>query len=144
MPWGLGGHLRRHSRVLVARRRAWYSDTDLSFNHIEKIEGLGTLTALEDLSLTSNRIGAVEGLDANLALQCLSLGNNQIKALQDTVMYLRRFTRLRLVNLKGNPVERDTDYRTVFLAFLKYVTFLDFGMIESKEVPHARVRAAAA
>lgn len=92
------------------------------------------LTALEDLSLGSNRITELEGLESNLALQCLSLGNNQIRALQDTVMYLRRFVRLRLVNLKGNPVERDADYRTIFLAYLKHVVFLDFAMIEGSEV----------
>lgn len=47
---------------------------DLSFNQIEAIEGLSTLTRLQDLSLYSNRIAALGGLDALTDLNVLSLG----------------------------------------------------------------------
>jgi len=45
---------------------------------IEKIEGLGELRMLEDLSLFSNRITVLEGLDNLESLNVLSVGSNEI------------------------------------------------------------------
>lgn len=59
--------------------------TDLSFNNIEKIQGLDKLTELTDLSLFNNVISELEGLDTLQKLSALSVGNNQIAAL-DSVM----------------------------------------------------------
>jgi Leucine-rich repeat (LRR) protein len=50
---------------------------DLSFNKIQAIEGLSTLTCLQDLSLFSNAIAAIEGLDNLPNLNVLSLGEPQ-------------------------------------------------------------------
>lgn len=55
--------------------------TDLSFNNIEKIEGLDKLVNLQDLSLFNNRISVIENLDTLLSLQILSIGNNFIPEL---------------------------------------------------------------
>lgn len=52
---------------------------DLSFNLIEKIEGLGNLTKLTDLSLFSNRITIIEGLDNLNQLNVLSFGQNLVR-----------------------------------------------------------------
>lgn len=54
---------------------------DLSFNKLEKIEGLKALTGLLDLSLYNNNISVIEGLETLEELKSLSLGNNQIKDL---------------------------------------------------------------
>lgn len=78
---------------------------DLSFNNIPKIEGLERLTKLQDLSLYNNRIESIDGLDTLTGLEVLSLGNNNIKDLTQ-IMYLRRFKKLRLVNLAGNPISQ--------------------------------------
>jgi hypothetical protein len=50
---------------------------DLSFNKIQVIEGLSTLTRLQDLSLFSNAITTIEGLDNLPDLNVLSLGEPQ-------------------------------------------------------------------
>jgi Leucine-rich repeat (LRR) protein len=47
---------------------------DLSFNKIQTIEGLSSLTRLQDLSLFSNAITTIEGLDNLPNLNVLSLG----------------------------------------------------------------------
>jgi Leucine-rich repeat (LRR) protein len=47
---------------------------DLSFNQITTIEGLESLTKLQDLSLFSNRISIIGGLDAMADLNVLSIG----------------------------------------------------------------------
>jgi Leucine-rich repeat (LRR) protein len=49
---------------------------DLSFNQITQIEGLDTLTALQDLSLFNNRITSISGLDSMAALNVLSIGES--------------------------------------------------------------------
>ncbi|KAG5188451.1 protein phosphatase 1 [Tribonema minus] len=110
---------------------------DLSFNCIQKIEGLSGLTALEDCSLYSNKIVEIEGLEACKGLQCLSLGRNLISGL-DNVIKLRQFPRLQLVNLEGNPVCKEADYRFTALAYLKAMKFHDYTMVDPSEVEQAR------
>ena len=49
---------------------------DLSFNNIEKIEGLETLTKLEDLTFYNNRISCIENMDTLNNLTFFAIGNN--------------------------------------------------------------------
>ena len=56
--------------------------TDLSFNNIEKIEGLSSLVKLEDLILFNNRIELINNIDSLKQLQVLSIGNNSIRDLE--------------------------------------------------------------
>lgn len=69
--------------------------SDLSFNNIEVIEGLGHLTKLEDLTLYSNRISKIENMDNLVNLQVFSIGNNILKDLENVsisiVFGLRNF-----------------------------------------------------
>lgn len=110
---------------------------DLSFNNITNIEGLEQLTKLTDLSLFNNNITELKGLDNCSALNCLSIGNNDIKA-TDQLMYLRGFKTLRLVNLEGNPVCADPEYRMFVLAYIDGLKYLDYAMVQQSEVEAAR------
>ena len=76
---------------------------DLSFNLIEKIEGLDKLSVLEDLSLFSNRISKLENLDYLTNLNVLSVGNNELYSLDDTIKYLTGLkNNLEVLKIKGN------------------------------------------
>ena len=110
---------------------------DLSFNNIAKIEGLEKLTKLTDLSLFNNLIQDVDGLDTCANLQCLSIGNNNIAAL-DSIVKLRRFKSLRLLNMEGNPVSKESEYRMYVLAYLNNLTYLDYAMVMKSEIVAAR------
>ena len=55
---------------------------DLSFNNLEKIEGLTALVKLEDLILFNNRIEVISNIDSLERLQVLSIGNNSISELE--------------------------------------------------------------
>lgn len=57
--------------------------SDLSFNNIEVIKGLETLTKLEDLTLYNNRISKIENMDTLEQLHVFSIGNNEIKDIKD-------------------------------------------------------------
>mmetsp|Transcript_10707 Transcript_10707/g.37728 ORF Transcript_10707/g.37728 Transcript_10707/m.37728 type:complete len:409 (-) Transcript_10707:559-1785(-) len=105
---------------------------DLSFNCISKMAGLSKLSKLTDLSLFNNQIAEIDGLEHCRDLQCLSLGNNQIAAL-DSVVKLRAFKKLQLLNLEGNPVSKEGEYRMYVLAYLHDLTYFDFSMVLKAE-----------
>jgi hypothetical protein len=176
---------------------------DLSFNKIQAIEGLSTLTRLQDLSLFSNAITTIEGLDNLPDLNVLSLGepqrpelllcgmqqhcgtinvatallagsgsgycwqgtmssnhhicafcnglvwhtarkpacmacmlscvlpalavsgSNQLSRLE-SVSYLVRFTNLQLLNLAGNPLAKEPDYRGYVLSHMQHLSYVDY------------------
>ncbi|GLC37160.1 Dynein regulatory complex subunit 3 [Pleodorina starrii] len=110
---------------------------DLSFNRISQISGLETLTKLVDLSLFNNSISKIENLDTLVNLNVLSVGNNQLSQL-DNVMYLRQFKQLRLVNLAGNPICKDHDYRSYVLSHIKDLIYLDYRRVNPTDVTAAR------
>uniref|UniRef100_A0A8C3JBU0 Dynein regulatory complex subunit 3 n=1 Tax=Calidris pygmaea TaxID=425635 RepID=A0A8C3JBU0_9CHAR len=101
---------------------------DLSFNNIEVIEGLDTLVKLQDLSLSNNRISKIEHMDALQELQIFSIGKNNLTTLED-VIYLRRFKKLRTLNLTGNPLCNDEHYTLFVVAYLPDLVYLDFRLV---------------
>ncbi|XP_067937680.1 dynein regulatory complex subunit 3-like [Watersipora subatra] len=104
---------------------------DLSFNNIDMIEGLDKLTNLRDLTLYNNRIATIENMDTLTQLHVLSLGNNDLDKLEN-LLYLRRFKRLRTLNLAGNPFcdSTDPDYKSYVVAFLPHLEYLDYRLID--------------
>ena len=110
---------------------------DLSFNKISIIEGLDKLTKLADLSLCDNNLEVIQNLNNSTNLQCLSVGRNNIKSF-DNVIYLRKFENLRLLNLEGNPICKEADYRMLTIAYLDFLKYLDYSMIRKDEVDIAK------
>ena len=110
---------------------------DLSFNNISRIEGLDTLHKLKDLSLFNNNIETIENLGNLTSLSILSLGNNNITRIEN-VLYLRRFRRLRLINLAGNPICNDTEYRPYVISHVKNLKYLDYRMVSEQAVNAAK------
>ena len=111
---------------------------DLSFNNITKIEGLDALTKLEDLSLHNNAIETLEGMGAFLdVLVSLSIGNNKLETLEG-LMYLRTLPKLRLVNLAGNPVCEEEDYKPYVLSHVRGLKYLDHRIVRDEAVAAAR------
>ncbi|CAN0573130.1 unnamed protein product, partial [Ectocarpus sp. 12 AP-2014] len=82
-------------------------------------------------------ISEIEGLDSCSNLQCLSLGNNRIANL-DSIIRLRRYPKLKLVNLEGNPVCREVEYRFTVLAYIKNIAYHDYGTVDPAEVLQAK------
>ncbi|XP_035195647.1 dynein regulatory complex subunit 3 isoform X2 [Oxyura jamaicensis] len=101
---------------------------DLSFNNIEVIEGLDTLVKLQDLSLYNNRISKIEHMDTLQELQIFSIGKNNLTALED-VVYLRRFKKLRTLNLTGNPFCEEEQYVLFVVAHIPDLVYLDFKLV---------------
>lgn len=111
---------------------------DLSFNLIEKIEGLESLYQLEDLSLFSNRITKLENLDALINLNLLSVGENEIYSLDDTVKYLAGLkNNLEVLQIKENrfkeKIQDGKEYKPLVIAYLSNLKYLDYELIDQKE-----------
>ena len=114
-----------------------FRSTDLSFNQIENIEGLEPLVKITDLCLTHNKINKIEGINTLVELEICSMANNEI-ASTDELTQLRDFPKLRVVNFQNNPVTNDAEYQPVLLAFLKYLKYLDFRLVDEQKVRLAK------
>ncbi|CAH8660762.1 unnamed protein product [Schistosoma bovis] len=68
---------------MVKCKYYFYNHLDLSFNNIEKIDGLQNLVNLEDLTLYNNRITTLENMENLKKLQVFSIGNNYITELSN-------------------------------------------------------------
>ena len=60
-----------HACVLWQVHLTWL---DLSFNQLQEVEGLATLTRLQDLALHRNELKTIDGLAESPSLHTLSLG----------------------------------------------------------------------
>tara|TARA_B100000795_G_scaffold224377_1_gene179808 strand:- start:1515 stop:2510 length:996 start_codon:yes stop_codon:yes gene_type:complete len=91
---------------------------------------------LKDLTLYHNQIEHIENLDLNKNIECLSIGKNRVNSL-DCVGYLRSFPKLRMLNLEGNTICNEEEYRLYVIGFIAQLDYLDFVMVNEEE----RIRA---
>ncbi|XP_071329892.1 dynein regulatory complex subunit 3 [Trachinotus anak] len=112
---------------------------NMSFNRIEKIEGLEYLRKLELLNLSSNRISVIENLDELEKLTHFFMANNLLSEL-DNVLYLRKFKNLFALNLFGNPVSKEDDYKFFIAAYFPNLTCLDYRLLNEETKNEASVK----
>lgn len=67
----------------------------------------------------------------------LNPGNNKIKVLE-SLMYLRQFRKLKVVNLDGNPVCDESDYKSTMYAYMPWLEYLDYAFIDDAKRKEAR------
>ena len=63
-------------------------------------------------------------------------GRNQISKF-DNVTYLRQFKHMRMVNLAGNPLSSDPEYRSYVLSHIRDLTYLDYRRVNPADVAAA-------
>uniref|UniRef100_A0A3P8SPV2 Dynein regulatory complex subunit 3 n=1 Tax=Amphiprion percula TaxID=161767 RepID=A0A3P8SPV2_AMPPE len=103
---------------------------NLSFNRIEKIEGLAALQKLEVLDLSNNRISVIENVDTLENITHFFIANNLIEEL-DNVLQLKKFKKLFTLNLSGNPVTKEDDYKVFIAAHMPNLTYLNYRVLDS-------------
>nr|XP_019957358.1 PREDICTED: dynein regulatory complex subunit 3 [Paralichthys olivaceus] len=112
---------------------------NLSFNRIEKIEGLESLRKLEVLNLSNNRISVIENMDGLEKLSHFSISNNLLEQL-DNVLSLTKFKKLFTLNLSGNPISKEDDYRFFIAAFFPNLTCLNFRLLSEETKKEASIK----
>eukprot|EP00667_Euglena_gracilis_P000263 EG_transcript_263 len=134
-------------------------ELNLEDNCIQRIEGLQNLPHLRKLELGKNRIGAVEGLQGNLCLCQISLEDNEIASLKgfetlSSLMelylnnnqvesvkeanHLRDLEKLIILDLSGNPMCKDPEYRLYSVYHLRRLKVLDGIGIAAAETTLAK------
>mmetsp|Transcript_14301 Transcript_14301/g.21615 ORF Transcript_14301/g.21615 Transcript_14301/m.21615 type:complete len:551 (-) Transcript_14301:30-1682(-) len=112
---------------------------DLSFNRITKIEGLSGLTQLENLSLFDNNISSIENMGDLENLRCFSIAKNNLADKENVVYNLRKnHPKLGMLTVFDNPVCADRQFRSMTLAFLESLQFLDYRLIATNERQSAK------
>jgi hypothetical protein len=87
----------------LAKLNVFLTKLDLSFNDLEEVKGLQSLTLLEELNLSGNRLTDVTHIQHMTSLKHLDLSQNNITQLRDIQM-LDKLQNLRSLNLAGNPL----------------------------------------
>lgn len=78
----------------------WLDTLALSYNQIETIENLSSLSSLRQLQLEHNAITKIEGLQGLSSLQILQLSSNQIKKIEG----LQGLSSLQVIYLSSNQI----------------------------------------
>ncbi|XP_040918810.1 dynein regulatory complex subunit 3 [Toxotes jaculatrix] len=112
---------------------------NLSFNRIGKMEGLESLQKLELLNLSNNRISVIENLDKLENITHFCIANNHLRQL-DNVLYLRKFKNLFTLNLFGNPVSEEDDYKFFIAAYFPNLKCLDYRLLNEKTKTEASIK----
>eukprot|EP01062_Namystynia_karyoxenos_P058429 TRINITY_DN4997_c0_g3_i1.p1 TRINITY_DN4997_c0_g3~~TRINITY_DN4997_c0_g3_i1.p1 ORF type:complete len:1660 (+),score=672.78 TRINITY_DN4997_c0_g3_i1:84-4982(+) len=110
---------------------------DLGKNKINKIEGLDNLPHLCQLSLEDNDIYSLQGAQRIPNLMELYIGNNKIDSIKE-INHLRCVHKLIILDLSGNPLCNDADYRLFSIFSLKKLKVLDGVPIDAGESNRAK------
>ncbi|XP_076026742.1 dynein regulatory complex subunit 3 [Genypterus blacodes] len=111
---------------------------NLSFNHIETISGLDSLKRLEVLNLLENRISVIENMGELKKLNLFSIANNNLGHLED-LLYLRKLKRLRTLNLYGNPLCKEANFKLFVAGYFPELQYLDYNLLDKATKKKAKV-----
>lgn len=98
---------------------------------LSQVEPNHTLLATDICSLYCSQINLY--VCHATCMSCLGPGNNHLSKL-DRMIYLRQFHNLELVNLAGNPLCREANYRAYMLSHIKRLKFLDYVRVNPDDV----------
>ncbi|KAF3859194.1 hypothetical protein F7725_021593 [Dissostichus mawsoni] len=101
-------------------------------NQLERIEGLENLKCLQVLDLSLNRITSLSGLLNLHLLGSINLEKNMISEIQEC-KHIHDIFLLRDLNLVGNPVQAQPDYRLAVIFLLQHLTVLDQEKVTVEE-----------
>jgi len=105
---------------------------DLGKNKITKIENLEALTHLAQLSLEDNEVESLLGLQGMSTLMELYMGNNKIADMRE-ILHLKALPKVIILDLSGNPVGSNPEYRLYSIFHLKKLKVLDGMGVEGGE-----------
>ena len=114
----------------------------LSCNRIRQVEGLVPLLHLQALDLSFNLLEEITGLSGMSELQSLLLNNNQLSQLEDLIIIRRNSRCLRELDLRGNALCKEKNYRANALGNLSTLQILDGTSIDDAERTRVRTRSA--
>eukprot|EP00281_Chroomonas_sp_CCMP1168_P022879 CAMPEP_0206226276 /NCGR_PEP_ID=MMETSP0047_2-20121206/8006_1 /ASSEMBLY_ACC=CAM_ASM_000192 /TAXON_ID=195065 /ORGANISM="Chroomonas mesostigmatica_cf, Strain CCMP1168" /LENGTH=227 /DNA_ID=CAMNT_0053649355 /DNA_START=25 /DNA_END=705 /DNA_ORIENTATION=+ len=113
---------------LLCLEALWLND-----NKLTRIEGLDTNVQIKALYLHNNKIATLEGSLKHLRhIMTLSLFNNRLQDLEATLPLIHHLTRLEELDLSGNPLANEVNYRLRVIH-----TFHSLKVLDKHEVTEA-------
>lgn len=99
----------------------------LNYNRLTEIKGLETNFRIKILSLSNNRIKSItnSSILCMKFLEVLYLNNNKLKNLEVVLDTLKNFSFLKNLNLFGNPISEEPEYRPRVIDALKSLEIFD-------------------
>mmetsp|Transcript_17823 Transcript_17823/g.35980 ORF Transcript_17823/g.35980 Transcript_17823/m.35980 type:complete len:504 (-) Transcript_17823:64-1575(-) len=111
----------------------------LNDNKIQDIKHLDHCFSLQSLRLQNNRITTLKGcLRKTKFLEVLSIANNRVRDLATTLGYLRHLTYLKKLDMSGNPLCEEVNYRPRVIQALPSLKILDNHEITPDEYAKAK------
>ncbi|XP_041820380.1 leucine-rich repeat and guanylate kinase domain-containing protein [Chelmon rostratus] len=101
-------------------------------NQLERIEGLENLRSLQVLDLSLNSINSLSGLQNLHLLGSINLEKNLISEIREC-KHIHDLFLLSDLNLLGNPVQEQPDYRLAVVFLLQHLTVLDQEKVTAEE-----------
>ncbi|KAK2883060.1 leucine-rich repeat and guanylate kinase domain-containing protein isoform X2 [Channa argus] len=101
-------------------------------NKLERIEGLENLKSLQVLDLSLNRISSLSGLHNLCLLGSINLEKNLVTEIEEC-KHIHYLFLLRDLNLLGNPLQEQQDYRLSVVFLLQHLTLLDQEKVSAEE-----------
>ena len=109
----------------LSKLNEFLTKLDLSFNDLEEVKGLQSLSHLEELNLSGNKLRYLTDIRHLSSLESLDVSQNHITHLKDVQM-LQYLPDLKVLKLEGNPICSSTlVYPYAVLAALPSVCVLD-------------------
>lgn len=106
----------------------WFSG-----NHLSRITNLESNFRIREVYLQDNCLVSLAGLKNLKFLQVLMASNNQLRNLDKQLGILKRFAFLKKLDLFGNPVADEPDYRLRIVYNLPQVDVLDRSAVKRPE-----------
>lgn len=111
----------------------------LNNNKFERLDGLESNFRLRELYLHNNKLKTIEGSIPNLLhLRTLTLAHNEIRDLDKNLEILEKFKQLVQLDLSGNPVAEEPNYRIRVIQAIPSVQVLDRHVVTLEEREKAR------
>lgn len=106
---------------------------ELGSNFLTSLDQLCTLTNLTQLSVEDNLLENLSGLEGLVNLMELYAGNNSISELR-VMQQLKDLSKLIILDLLGNPVCKEDEYRLYIIYHLRKLKVLHLGAIHHSHV----------
>lgn len=123
-----------HFNAFTQLSTLWVND-----NKLTKLEGLDKNVRLRNLHAHGNRIRKLEG--SSLAffkfLEYLTLNDNLLESIADVVGEVKHLRHLKKIDLFGNPISQEDNYRLLIISEIPWLQCLDRVTITKAELNEA-------
>ncbi|XP_057711871.1 leucine-rich repeat and guanylate kinase domain-containing protein isoform X1 [Corythoichthys intestinalis] len=123
-----------HNRIanITGLERVPLTYLNLRGNLLTSTEGLENLRRLQVLDLCLNQISSLSGLNNLHLLGSINLEKNQVSEIEEC-KHIHHLLLLRDLNLFGNPVQKQPEYRLSVVFLLQHLTMLDQEQVTVEE-----------